>query len=47
MFPELKEIDDEEILEELKAKKNTKDFDAIINRKKLNRFELDQAMAEA
>lgn len=47
MFPELKEIDDEEILEELKAKKTAKDFDSVINKKKLSRFELDQAMTEA
>lgn len=47
MLPEIDDFEDAEILEELKANKKAKDFGAIINRKKLNRFELDEAMAEA
>ena len=38
------ESDDQELLKKLKKKK--KSFSDVVNRKKLDRFELDQAMQE-
>lgn len=39
------EIEDEEMIKELKsAKKRQKDFIEVINRKKLNKYELDEVM---
>ncbi len=39
------DFDDEEIIKELKfSKKKHKDFLEVINRKKLNKYELDEVM---
>lgn len=41
------EAEDEEILEEMKEKKTKKSFTEIINKKKISKFELDEALNEA
>jgi hypothetical protein len=45
MLEELeKQEEDEEILKELKESKKDKSFPAVINKRRLNKFELDEAM---
>ncbi len=39
------ELEDEELIKEIKsAKKKQKDFAEVINKKKLNKYELDEVM---
>lgn len=48
LYEEMAEqAEDEEILDGMKEKKNRKSFGEIINKKKLSKFELDEAMSEA
>ncbi|GEM_PF-4892812 len=49
LFDEIQhEEQDEEILDEIEAKKKAakKSFSSVINKKKLNKFELDEVMDE-
>ena len=39
----IEEEQDEEILEELRKDEEKQDFNSIINRKKVNKWEMDQA----
>jgi hypothetical protein len=48
LFDEMNaESEDKEILEKMKARKKKKSFDEVINKKKLDKFELDEALNEA
>jgi len=40
----LNEIKDQEILEELHKEEEKEDFKSILNKKKINKWELDEAM---
>ena len=45
LFEEIEfEEQDEEILTEIEQKKSKKSFGSVINKKKLNRYELDEVM---
>jgi hypothetical protein len=40
---EMESIEDDEILEELHKSGEKEDFNSIINKKKINKFEMDEA----
>ena len=37
------EVEDQELLEELHKKDDKEDFDTVLNKKKVNKWELDEA----